>query len=73
LRGAGIEPSDLPHAIDDQAFSAVWGSAFEDLLAQDLPDGRNIVDGYLERRGWNEVDPVLRTAWAGLKVEAAPF
>ena len=45
--GAGMEPSDLPAVIDEHAFSAVWGSAFEDLLARDQPDGRNIVDDYL--------------------------
>ena len=32
--GAGIEPSDLPRVIDEHAFSAVWGSAFEDLQAR---------------------------------------
>jgi hypothetical protein len=43
--------------LDEHAFAAVWGSAFEDLLAQDLPDGRNIVDEYLKRRGWKEPAP----------------
>jgi hypothetical protein len=32
----------------------LWGAAFEDLLATDLPDGRNIADDYLRRRGWKE-------------------
>ena len=32
----------------------VWGCVFEDFLARDLDDGRNIVDDYLKRRGWNE-------------------
>ena len=64
--GAGIEPSDLARVIDEHAFSAVWGSAFEDLLAQDLPDGRNVVDDYLKRRGWKESVPT-REYVAGLR------
>ena len=32
----------------------LWGAAFEDLVATDLPDGRNIADDYLRRRGWKE-------------------
>ncbi len=34
--------------------TVLWGAAFEDLLATDLPDGRNIADDYLRRRGWKE-------------------
>ena len=64
--GAGIELSDLPRVIDEHAFSAVWGSAFEDLLARDLPDGRNVVDDYLKRRGWKESVPT-REYMAGLR------
>jgi len=56
-RGAGIEPADLPRVLDEHAFSAVWGSGLRDLLAQDLPDGRNVVDDYLKRRGWKESLP----------------
>ena len=48
---------DLDHLIsvtgmDD--FMVLWGCAFEDFLAHDLEDGRNIVDDYLKRRGWKE-------------------
>jgi hypothetical protein len=33
----------------------LWGCAFEDFLTQSLePDGRNIVEDYLKRRGWKE-------------------
>jgi hypothetical protein len=33
----------------------LWGVAFEDFLGRELPpDGRNFVDEYLRRRGWNE-------------------
>src|SRR3546814_2799555 len=33
----------------------LWGCAFEDFLTQSFdPDGINIVDDYIKRRGWNE-------------------
>ena len=33
----------------------LWGCAFEDFLTRDLePDGRNLVEDYLKRRGWKE-------------------
>lgn len=32
----------------------VFGAVFEDLLGQLLPDGRNLADDYLRRRGWKE-------------------
>ena len=36
----------------------LWGCAFEDLVTRVFePDGRNIVDEYLKRRGWNEAGP----------------
>ena len=37
---------------------SLWGVAFEDFLGRQLePDGRNFVDEYLRRRGWNESAP----------------
>ena len=36
----------------------LWGVAFEDFLGRQLePDGRNFIDEYLRRRGWNESAP----------------
>ena len=36
----------------------LWGVAFEDFLGRQFePDGRNFVDEYLRRRGWNESAP----------------
>jgi hypothetical protein len=36
----------------------LWGCAFEDLATRVFePDGRNLVDEYLKRRGWNETGP----------------
>jgi hypothetical protein len=45
---------ELPEIIGEHAFANLWGCAFEDLLARDLDEGRNIVDDYLKRRGWKE-------------------
>ena len=36
----------------------LWGVVFEDFLGRQLePDGRNFIDEYLRRRGWNESAP----------------
>ena len=51
---AGIEMQDIADVLGDHAATVLWGAAFEDLLATDLPDGRNIADDYLRRRGWKE-------------------
>ena len=46
---------DIAEVIGDHAAMTVWGCAFEDFLTQSLePDGRNIVEDYLKRRGWKE-------------------
>src|SRR3712207_5301042 len=45
---------DITDVLGDYAATVLWGAAFEDLLATDLPDGRNIADSYLRRRGWKE-------------------
>ena len=70
---AGIAPADLPAVIEEHAFSAVWGSAFEDLLARDQPDGRNIVDDYLKRRGWKESVPTREYMVGAAPVGAEPI
>jgi len=51
---ANIAIDELPALIGDQRFMVLWGCVFEDFLARDLDDGRNIVDDYLKRRGWKE-------------------
>lgn len=54
----GLEPDAIFEIIGDHWHGPLWGCAFEDLLAQELePDGRNLVDDYLKRRGWNENAP----------------
>ena len=51
---AGIDLPDLAEVIGDDYLTAIWGAAFEDLVATVLPDGRNLADDYLKRRGWKE-------------------
>ena len=38
--------------------TTLWGVAFEDFLGREIePDGRNFIEEYLRRRGWNETAP----------------
>ncbi len=46
--------ADITDVLGDYAATILWGAASEDLLATDLPDGRNTADDYLRRRGWKE-------------------
>ncbi|WP_298808772.1 hypothetical protein [uncultured Sphingomonas sp.] len=49
---------DLADIVGDHWAGVLWGCAFEDLLTRAVaPDGRNIVDDYIKRRGWNESGP----------------
>src|SRR6266567_622945 len=45
---------ELLHLIGDEHLTSLWACVFEDFLARNLDDGRNIVDDYLKRRGWKE-------------------
>ena len=54
LATAAIDLHDLAEVIGDDYLPSVWGAAFEDLVATVLPDGRNLADDYLKRRGWKE-------------------
>jgi hypothetical protein len=63
---AGIAPEEVEDVLGGYAASTLWGAAFEDLLATDLPDGRNIADDYLRRRGWKE-SVATREYIAGLR------
>ena len=51
---ADVSFDELPGIIGDHHSGVLWGCVFEDLLARDLNDGRNIVDDYLKRRSWKE-------------------
>jgi hypothetical protein len=51
---AGIDPAAIEDLLGAYAVSMVWGAAFEDLLATDLPNGRKFADDCLRRRGWTK-------------------
>ncbi|MCA3154440.1 MAG: hypothetical protein ING30_05300 [Burkholderiales bacterium] len=51
---AEVDLADIKSIVGDHAVSTVWGASFEDLLATNMPDGRNLADEYLKRRGWKE-------------------
>ncbi|MEW9855676.1 hypothetical protein [Novosphingobium sp. M1R2S20] len=54
----GFERDAIFDAIGHDWQGPLWGCAFEDLLTQELePDGLNLVEDYLKRRGWNEKAP----------------
>src|SRR5215218_5642005 len=57
---ASITPGELPGAIGEEYVGTLWGCIFEDFLTCEFDDGRNIVDDYLKRRGWNESVPNKR-------------
>lgn len=53
-----FEADELADIVGDHWAGVLWGCAFEDLLTRDVePDGRNLVEDYLKRRGWNEAGP----------------
>src|SRR5689334_7141022 len=52
---AGIGFGEIAEILGDHHFMMLWACAFEDFLTRDCePDGRNIVDDYLKRRGRKE-------------------
>ena len=53
-RNAGVDPDEIADLLGQSAAMTLWGCAFEDFLARDLPGGRNMVDDYLKRRGYKE-------------------
>ena len=67
---AGIGLDEITEILGDHEFMMLWACAFEDFLTRDCePDGRNIVDDYLKRRGWKE--PVAnRKYMAALRTSA---
>ena len=53
-----FEADELADIVGDHWAGVLWGCAFEDLLTRTVgPDGRNLVEEYLKRRGWNEAGP----------------
>ena len=51
---AGQSLAELEDLLGEYGFATIWGATFEDLVASDLPDGRNLADDYLRRHGWKE-------------------
>jgi hypothetical protein len=49
---AGQSLAELEDLLGEYGFATIWGATFEDLVASDLPDGRNLADDYLRRHGW---------------------
>jgi len=49
--GVSIAPEAICGALGEYAASNLFGTASEDLLAIDLPDGRKIANGCLHRHG----------------------
>jgi hypothetical protein len=59
-KAAGIEMEELSDVIGDVLSSNAFSCVFEDMLASEFENGRNIVDDYLKRRGWKEPVPNKR-------------
>jgi hypothetical protein len=50
-----LEYEEIGDLLGDHWPMTLWGCAFEDFLTRSVaPEGRNLVDTYLKRRGWNE-------------------
>jgi hypothetical protein len=58
----GISQGQLGEELEQHGYNGmVLGIVFEDFLSRQLPpDGRNIIDDYLKRRGWRETVPGRR-------------
>src|SRR6516164_8446546 len=62
-----IEYEAIGAALGGGGDTTLWGVAFEDFLGRQFePNGRNFVDEYLRRRGWNESAPT-KTYMRGLR------
>jgi hypothetical protein len=58
LQAFDLEYEEIGPALGGGWDTTLWGVAFEDFLGRELaPDGRNFVEEYLRRRGWNESAP----------------
>jgi hypothetical protein len=58
MQAFDLEYEEIGAALGGGWGASLWGIAFEDFLGRELgPDGRNLVEEYLRRRGWNESAP----------------
>lgn len=56
-----MTPDQLARTLEEAGYGGmVFGMVFEDFLTRRWPDGRNLVDDYLARRGWREDPPGRR-------------
>lgn len=56
-----LEQDDIPNLLGQHWAGTLWGCAFEDFLTRRVgPDGRNVVEDYLKRRGWKETGQTQR-------------
>ena len=56
MQAFDIEYESIGAALGGGWDTTLWGVAFEDFLGRQFePNGRNFVDEYLRRRGWNEI------------------
>ena len=54
----GVEFEEIGDILGDHYEGLLFGCALEDLMTRRFePDGINLVDDYLKRRGWNESAP----------------
>ncbi|MEO8723511.1 MAG: hypothetical protein ABI395_08330 [Sphingobium sp.] len=54
----GLESDDISDLLGNHYAGILFGCALEDLMTRRFePDGLNLVDDYLKRRGWNESVP----------------
>ena len=67
MQAFDIEYEAIGAALGGGWDTTLWGVAFEDFLGRQFePNGRNFVDEYLRRRGWNESAPT-KTYMRGLR------
>lgn len=53
-----LEFEEIGEFVSDHYAGVLFGIALEDLMTRRFePDGQNLVDDYLKRRGWNETAP----------------
>lgn len=53
-----LEFEEIGEIVSDHYAGVLFGCALEDLMTRRFePDGQNLVDDYLKRRGWNEAAP----------------
>jgi len=58
LQAFDLEYEEIGAALGGGWDATLWGVVFEDFLGRELePDGRNFIEEYLHRRGWNESAP----------------